>query len=216
MGTLLAATAASVVLAGTGVDPAVKTLLRTTAEHDYWHESEFFRALVTLSTRHGPPAADLTRYDAGGASGGLDNGRAVVVRGPGGPRVVVVLGSTPFSVPGTALQQLVALDPSGRVTDRVTCHINSRYGGLKTEFFGKPEADGADLVVRFVPNPISGGSGHYWHTISRDRQSYTFRAQEKGEPVDWAQQGLLRAALRDGELRVVSPARPPEPDANRP
>lgn len=222
MGTLLAATMASVVLAGAGVDPALKTLLRTTAVSDSRHESEFFRALVKLGTRHGVSAADLTSYDSGESETGgrsrcgLTSGRAVIVRGQDGPRVIAVLKPGGLSsVPGIAAEQLVALDPSGRVTDRLACGINSRYGDLTTEFPAKPEVDGAELVVRFVPNRLNGGGWHNWHTITRDGKGYTIWAKDEGNTGGWAKQGLLRAVIRGGKFRVLFPALP-EPAVKTP
>ena len=185
-----------------GLDPRLAALLRAPAPPawDWGQKSAFFCALRSLDA---PGAPRLGEYRGGESSSVLTRGRVAVVRTGAGLRPVAILGAEPFSVPGVAAQQLVLFDHAGRVLDRVGCGINSRYGDLVTEVPARAPADGAELVVRFVPNSKSGW--HNWHAVTHGGRSLTFRAQEKGDPVDWAGQGLLRVAVRGEKFAVAWP-----------
>ena len=86
----------------------------------------------------------------------------------------------------------------------MSCGINTRYGSLLTGYPKRDEDDGAKVVIRFTPN-TDKSIWHNWHTITHEGKPYTFRAEEKDEPIDWVNRGLVRVAIRDGKFRVLFP-----------
>ncbi len=203
MGAILAVTlAAAGFVPEARLDPLLASLVKQTADGDRKHESEFFKTFAQLARRSGLTPTDLARYESGGgARSGLSKGHAVVLRTRSGPYVVALLGTNSASVPGLTAQKLLLFDASGAVLDQLACGINTRYGDLATEAPAKAQADGADLVIRFVPqNPQS--PWHNWHTVTYDGKPYTFRATD---PTDWAKQGLVRVAVRKGKFGVLAP-----------
>jgi hypothetical protein len=140
------------------------------------------------------------KAESGRARAILTKGRAIALVSGEVEYVVVILGTNSISVPGTEAQKILLLDGAGKVNDRLSCGINSRYGSLVTEF---PQDDKAQFVIRFVSATQSGW--HNWHTINYEGQSYTFWTKERAEQVDWVRRGLVRLAVRDGKLSVIFP-----------
>src|SRR6267378_6776249 len=120
------------------LDHSVLTLLKTTASSDFEHESVFFRTLRQLARRNGYAADDLTNYDSGEKPEGgraramLMNGRAAILVSGERQYVAVILGTDFISVPGVEAQKILLLDTTGKITDQISCEINSRYGRLAT------------------------------------------------------------------------------------
>jgi hypothetical protein len=188
-----------------------ETLLKTSAKDDGMDESAFFRTLAELARRQGQRPSDYTHYDSGEhtrsgrARGGLMEGRAVSVTSEQKQYVVAVLGIGRLSVPGVTAQQVILLDEGGRILDRLACGINTRYGDLATEILDRPATDGAQLVVRFKPLFPDQSTWHNWHTITYGGKPYTFYTEEKNEPVNWLERGLVRAAIKRDKLQVLFP-----------
>jgi hypothetical protein len=188
----------------------LEALLRTTAQGDVKHESEFFRSLSELARRQELQPSDYLNYDSGKAQSGrstaiLTEGRAVAVAAEGKQYVVAILGTRVVAIPGVMAQQLVLLDGRGKVLDRLACGINSRYGILFTEVSDKPATDGAQLAVRFKPNFPHLSTWHNWHTVTYDGKPYSFYVEQKDDPVNWMEKGLVRGKFQQGKFQVVFP-----------
>jgi hypothetical protein len=129
-----------------------------------------------------------------------------------GDYVVVVLRGWTHTIPGHDTQTHLLLDRGGRPLDRLSCSINSRLthmeeGVFRTEAFRRPEADGARLVVRFIPNDGGKPSGHWSHSITCGGKEDWFGWDDcgrRGAPLDWSL-GLCRLAVRDGKFDVLFP-----------
>jgi hypothetical protein len=188
-------------------DPSLKVLLRESAQGDRDHRSPFFTALLSLARRHGARPADYVpgRF--------VDEGFAAPV---GGGHVVAILrGIDPF-IPGRDTQVLLLLDHEGRLLDRLACGINNRLtrmyvpaGTFRTDVPAAPEADGAQLVVRYVPEPGGSVSGNWSHEITQGGRTNRF-PWDQGRPgalpsAEWGGKGLCRVAVRDGKFVVLFP-----------
>ena len=119
--------------------------------------------------------------------------------------MVAILGHVSGGIPGSAVEQLVLLDESGKLLDRLACGINNRYGELFTEVADKPAPNGARLVVRFKPRAPKFSTWHNWHTITYGGKPYTFWEEERNDPVNWMERGLVRAKIRQDKFQVLFP-----------
>ena len=113
------------------------------------------------------------------------------------------------AIPGTSAQQVVLLTPAGKILDRVRCEISTRYGKTSTEVLGKPDADGARIVVRFVGRNDFGRQSlwHNWHEIRFHGNSWIFQTVEReaGAIKEWNDKGLCRIGIADDKLTVLFP-----------
>jgi hypothetical protein len=207
---MLAATA-HVATAQRRLDPSILTLLKTTASSDFKHESVFFRTLRQLARRNGYAADDLTNYDSGEKPEGgraramLMNGRAAILVSGERQYVAVILGTDFISVPGVEAQKILLLDTTGKITDQISCGINSRYGRLATEFLQTPQDDEATIAIRFVSCCPAYAPWHNWHTINYEGKPYTFWALGNRDPEELTRKGLVRLAVQDGKFSVIFP-----------
>jgi hypothetical protein len=207
---MLAATA-HVATAQRRLDPSVLTLLKTTASSDFKHESVFFRTLRQLARRNGYAADDLTNYDSGEKPEGgrarpmLMNGRAAILVSGERQYVAVILSTDFISVPGVEAQKILLLDTTGKITDQISCEINSRYGRLATEFLQTPQDDEATIAIRFVSFCPAYAPWHNWHTINYEGKPYTFWALGNRDPEELTRKGLVRLAVQDGKFSVIFP-----------
>jgi hypothetical protein len=142
---------------------------------------------------------------AGRAITTFNQGRAVEILTAQGRYVAAILGTPGFTVPGLAAQQLVLIDHPGRILDKVGCGINTRYGRLAVDGNNTSEADGAQLVIRFVAPSGTGSTWRNWHTLTYQGQAYTFREDEHDEPSVWDTNGLCRIGVRKGKFVVLFP-----------
>lgn len=125
---------------------------------------------------------------------------------------VAVQTAEPMTAPGgCSAQQVVLLTPNGKILDQVQCDINSRYGIVKTEILHKPDADGAQIVIRFIGRKYpSGRQGwwHNWHTIVFHDKFWTFwdEMEHKTGPHSlWNEKGLCRIGIADDKFDVLFP-----------
>jgi len=196
-------------------EPQVISLLKLRAKDDFLtdgkYHSAFFKTLIKLAEKQGLKAEDYLRYQVGTASSILTDGAAIEIESTRKRYVVVLLTAPCLSRPGTAVQQLVLLNRQGSFLDKLACHINSRYGDLRTEITKGPETDGAQLVIRFRPDPMNKSQWHHWHTITYGGKAYTSNVPEQQpQPSDWITKGLCRIAIREGKFVVLFP-RPEKP-----
>jgi hypothetical protein len=193
------------------LDPSVLTLLKTTASSDFKHESVFFRTLRQLARRNGYAADVLTNYDSGEKPEGgraramLMNGRAAILVSGERQYVAVILGTDFISVPGVEAQKILLLDTTGKITDQISCEINSRYGRLTTEFLQTPQDDEATISIQFVSCCPAYAPWHNWHTINYEGKPYTFWALGNRDPEELTRKGLVRLAVQDGKFNVIFP-----------
>ncbi len=201
---LLSGTLAGIVTPGQKVDPDVAALVGDCAADDLEHGSPFFQNLMAIARRGG------WRLDYAGLSGShwADGGYAVDA---GAGRVVVVLGGWSHTIPGDDFQDLLLLDPHGRLLDRLACSINARLthfaraGAFGTQVLDTG-TDGAQLVIRFRPRPgrsdVFEGGEHalYWRG-----KYYRFRRGQSLTPKELAEKGLARVGVKGDRFQLVFP-----------
>ncbi len=144
-----------------------------------------------------------------------DEGRAVEIRSDGIRYIVCILGYESGFTSGPARQQLVLISEDGDFLDELSCEINSRYGGLRTETMSPPGDDGAHLVIAFGRRKRHRpGSWHNWHRIVSQGESYLFQEKANLQPPEWDDKGLCRVGVRDGRFIVVFPELWPRPSGS--
>ena len=141
-----------------------------------------------------------------------DEARERLLR-PGNTYAVAVQEGHSGSVPGKSWQQLVLLTIDGKILDRLSCEINSRYGFPRTEVPHtrfRPERDGATIVIRFDGSTNAFGGDHSWwhgsHHIVHAGKVWTYDtpqppANEPDKPDIWNLKGLCRHQDRQREVR---------------
>jgi hypothetical protein len=165
----------------------------------------FFTALHTLAQRHG---WDLPSPCA--------EGYALLLEADGRHYVVAVLRDWDGTLPGDAIQHLLLLDREGRLLDRLSCSFRARLTGagqdpdeFHTTVHQPAAADGAQVVIRYVPedgNLISGdGSHELTHQSSASRFRWDQGVPENVRSTEWYHRGLCRVAIRDGKFAVLFP-----------
>jgi hypothetical protein len=193
-----------------GLDPDLGVLLRHSARRDKDHRSPFFAALGSLARKHGARTDDYLHLPEGLFV--LDGGFAVRA---GAGHVVAVLEGDDCFVPGSDLQQLLLLDRRGRVRDRLSCEISNRLarelvdsGTFRTDVLDPPGADGATLVIRYIPEKGGRVAGH-WHVLTVGGRAYSFSwDQDRPDAIRsavWEKKGLCRVAVRGGKFAVLFP-----------
>ena len=107
--------------------------------------------------------------------------------------------------------------PSAAVSNRLTRFFVDHQGAFFTEAPRLPEKDGAQFVVRYLPEGEEF-SENWSHEITYGGKSHCFAWTEEkqgGAPsLDWASKGLCRIAIRDGKFAVLFPTLQ-EPAAKR-
>jgi len=137
-----------------------------------------------------------------------DKGFVTTIDVRGATYAIAVQEVVPRSVPGMSAQQVVLLSEKGEILDRVQCDINSRYGRTKTEILPKPEADGAQIIIRFVGRKLPSGKQAWWHnqhTIVHEGKSRTYYQKNTDKPDIWDEKGLCRIKVADRKLVVLFP-----------
>jgi hypothetical protein len=179
-------------------------MLRQPAKGDLDRTSPFFTALGTLGRMHRddnlPDSALL--FVADGFAAEVGDGR-----------VVAALGLRMEAIPGCDEQRLLLLDGQGRLLDRLSCSVSNRLtmagGAFRTEAPASRQADGARLVIRYVPPEGSRVEG-WSHDITWQGKTYCFSwDQERPEAIrsaDWEEKGLCRVAVRDSKFVILFPA----------
>src|SRR5262249_11528583 len=156
-------------------------LLKRSAENDPKQESRFFTVLAELAQKQGLEPADLTTYQTGKNHVGVDSGgkfpsgKAVHVKSGKRQYIVVILESRAIVGHGTEVEQLILLDEGGKVLDKISCAMSTRYGRLQTEVKDKPEDDKAQVIIRFTQGFTPW---HAWHLITYKKLAYSFRQKE--------------------------------------
>jgi hypothetical protein len=186
----------------TPLDPLLMALLRNPAKRGGGQPSPFFTALDSLARQHEDYIPS-----------GVAEGYAVRV---GAGHVAVVLRRGSPAMPGTDTQYLLLLDRQGRVRDLLSCWISNRLtgrsvdsGDFRTEVPGAPGPDGAEMVLRYVPEKGGSVSDCGYCEIAYRWKTYRFRWDE-GSPgaipaAEWAEKGLCRVAVREGKFAILFP-----------
>ena len=165
-------------------------------------KDSFFPALAGLAEAQNKNPGNYVEFHNGGASSRLVLGRAVTVRSGRRTYVMAILGCFIASVPGISVQQLVLMDPDGRILDKLSCDMNSRYGVLVTEVRDPPDSDGAQAVLVCW---CREGHWHNWHTICHGTMAVTFREQETETPSAWDRKGLCRVGIDGDRFEILWP-----------
>ena len=184
-------------------DPMVAALIQESATENDSKPSQFWDALSNLARHRNWP--DTIRWQR--------QGRAVLIPGDE-PSVVVVLYLTDSRFPGEDVQNLLLLDSHGTLQDTLSCSINNRVvfwgnGIFRTDVPLDTQLDGAQLIIRYVPNDGGSISGNFAHEIHQDGKAYSFHwdddrpQSEIGNP--WQDKGLCRVAIQDRKFKVLFP-----------
>jgi len=200
------------------MDPAVELLLRESAKDDVEHESPFFKALTALAEKHG---LSRKEYFPGRWLDGPEDGYATRVGTSRNAHVVVVLRYAEKIIPGRDTQHLLLLNAGGKVLDRLSCDINNRLttcladpGRYFAEVTDSPQQDGAQLVIRYVPEKGGSIPGNWSHEITHGA-TYSFHWGQAGRghirSDEWEEKGLCRVAIRDDKFAVIFPSLVPVP-----
>jgi len=184
-------------------DPMVAALIQDSVAEDDSEQSKFWGALSSLAQQRNWPDTICWQRQ----------GRAVLIPGDE-PSVVVVLYMTDSRFPGEDVQNLLLLDSHGTLQDTLSCSINNRVvfwgnGIFRTDVPLDTQLDGAQLIIRYVPNDGGSISGNFAHEIHQDGKAYSFHwdddrpQSETGNP--WQDKGLCRVAIQDRKFKVLFP-----------
>jgi hypothetical protein len=148
----------------TDIDPAVAKLLELKAEANAL--PDFVSRLEDLANQQGwqqqfAKCKKLSFSD-------WEDARAVTIRCENNQFVVVLLKSWTHSIPGSDMQTAILLDKRGKCLDYLACEINSRlthmsWGQLHTVVPVKPEANGAQVIIRLDGESARGNFAHQIH-----------------------------------------------------
>jgi len=176
-----------------------------------WHvpQRPLSDILGELAKASGQDPEDYRRYRRKAGAGEFSKkGSVTGIKAGSKTYAIAVQTVEPIGVPDISAQQVVLLTPEGKILDRVQCEINSRYGRTKTEILAKPDADGGQIVIRFVGGRFPTGEQnwwHGWHTIVYHGKARTFHEKETGKPDIWDEKGLCRIKVVNDKLRILFP-----------
>ncbi len=196
------------------LDPLVTALLHEKSKNDPEHKSPFFAALIALARKHSLGTKEYWLEECAVP----DEGYAVQI-GTGSDRhVVAILRGDSHCIPGYDAQYLLLLDRDGRLLDWLACVVNNRLTRMflnhmvdfRTEVPEANQADGAQLVVRFIPENSESISGNWRHSITHaGRTTYWSWSQDELDAIrsaEWDSKGLCRIAIRDSRFSVLFPS----------
>jgi hypothetical protein len=158
--------------------------------------------LAELAKRQGLAPDKFLTYRGSDAGGSFPAGVGLYAVTAGREPYVVAVQMMPgVSIPGVSAQQLVLLTPDGKILDQVQCDINSRDGEVVSEFLPKPDADGAQIVMRFLGAEISPGK----RNLSNNYYNIIFHGQfwKFGGGSD--SKGLCRVGIANDKFTVLFP-----------
>jgi hypothetical protein len=195
------------------LDPLVTVLLQERARNDQDQKSRFFSALGALAQKHGVDRKEycLERFAA------PDEGYAVRVGSGAELRVVVILRGDDHVIPGSDTQYLLLLDREGRLVDRLACAVSNRLtrfivghmADFRTEVLDVPADDGAQLVIRFIPEDGGSVSGNWSHDVIHAGRTTTWCwDQDRPDAIrsaEWDRNGLCRVAVQKNGFTVLFP-----------
>jgi hypothetical protein len=165
----------------------------------------FLDALRQLAEDQGLESNRYTEYRVAGAYIGFMDGRAIALEGEHRGLVVVLLGASSRSSPGISAQQLILLARDGRILDKVSCGINSRYGEIATQWIETPTEEGARMIVRFTPRGMNASGWHNYHKLAHGETVRTFREEERDQPSEWDRKGLGRIGIQGDRFVILFP-----------
>jgi hypothetical protein len=168
-------------------------------------DEPFFGALAKLAEAQGHRPEDYIEFRNAGTFAMLDAGRAVTIRSGHRDYVMAILECTISSIPGISAQQLVLMDSNGRLLDKLSCNINSRYGRVVTEILEVPDAEGVRVLLVFKPGSFNGSHWHNWHTICHGAAAVTFREEQTKTASAWDQKGLCRISIEGDRFVILWP-----------
>ena len=148
--------------------------------------------------------------------------RMVTLRANGTEYGLAIQGADSCCTDGIRGEQIVLLEPRGKLLDRIQCSIlKSPLGreNLSVEIHQAPQVDGAQVIIRFVGRSVSFRGGkeipawfHNYHSILYHGRDYSFwtddrilKTEKRLEPDVWSKKGLCRAKILDGKLSIIFP-----------
>jgi hypothetical protein len=195
------------------LNPSLRTLLKESAKNDPDHKSRFFTTLSTLAQKHG---SSFEEYVEQRPLHEVDEGYAVYIPEGGKRYIVAILRGDDNFIPGRDTQCLLLLDEEGRLLDKLSCDISNRltrmfvdYSGIFRTEVPDAAADGARLVIRYIPEDGSSVSGNWSHGITHAGRTHHFVwNQHFPGSISSAEldgKGLCRIAIRNDTLTVLFP-----------
>jgi hypothetical protein len=184
------------------LDPQLRSLLTQTTCGERYDDSLFFRTLSAIAGKHGWRPPDRR----------TEEGRAVSVREGNNRYAVVVLTWDSRINRGENRQELLLLGPDGRLLDQLLCSICNvllAEGVFRTDTPQAPAGDGAQFIIRFVPNKGRTISDRWAHSIEHGTKNvWVGRDEDRPGPFrqdEWVRQGLCRVAVRHGKFEILFP-----------
>jgi hypothetical protein len=141
-----------------------------------------------------------------------DEARAELLRNGEARHVVIIFRSSTHSIPGRDMQTVILLDTHGNFLDQLACEINSRltnmnWGRFQIVVPPKPEADGAQLVIRL--DGVRGRPTNHVQFVFHGGKKLEFPLGDddvpKDQPLKWQKNGLCRLAVKDGKFSLLFP-----------
>jgi hypothetical protein len=168
-------------------------------------KTAFVSRLQALATKQGW-RQQLERF----SFSGWEKARAVPMRSGQTQYVVVLLKSWTHSVPENDLQTVILLDCRGSFLDQLACEIDpapAKRGEFHTVIPEKPEADGAQLVIRLDHESARGNFEHHiYYGVHKTPFYWGHDNLPENQPTKWDCKGLCRIAIADGKLKVLFPS----------
>ena len=176
---------------------------------------EFYAALSAIAQADGWERHD---YDSSEIAGVVE-GCAAQVDFRKESYVVVVLHWPGLAIPGPDINELMLLDRAGHRLDRVACKVSTRVtqeGTFRADMLKRPEKDGTQLVIRYVPTEGDKMPFNFGHIIHYRGHAYHFEwnpdTHSQANSVLWSQTGLCRIAVQNGKFKVIFPILDQSPD----
>jgi hypothetical protein len=194
-------------------DPELRTLLQLSSPGDEEHHFRFLPVLDSVLKRNGLSVTDYDPYYSP-ILGSIPGGYAVKIRHGLSCRVIAVLHVSDIQFPGTDTQNLILFDCRGRLLDSLTCAIGNRLIWFEsTKFVSEVPpsrtADGALVVVRFIPSNGQEPSRNWHYRITHRNRNYKILCgdsdPERLRSADWSKKGLARVSVREDRFAVLFP-----------
>jgi hypothetical protein len=197
-----------------GGPEAVPVLLDLLGDND-----QSVRATVyeVLAHTQGWPTSKVAvpAYDAGVFRLWPNQAASFLITAETHPSLPLSWGRTEPSLPPSwgHTEHLYLLDNGGRLLDTVDVSQWSTEHNFQATFCDDPEADGAQVVVRYSlgPGPSTAPGSTIYISHGDDIASFCWGGDSPHsiEPAVWHQKGLCRLAIQDGKFRVLFPVTKP-------
>ncbi len=187
-------------------DPRIESVLadlcKASADENPRQSTRVLQLLKQLATLRNCDPDEYTA-SSGGIFERLTDVRAVDLGGH-----VLLMGRGGTDVPKSPnLIQLAVLDRGGRIADRVSFWVNSRYGSLDVETLeARPGVEGERFVVRFHPHAdplIMNSDVYYFISNGLSQYNHPLRASLPSGKISSQDIGVIEEA--GGALDVIYP-----------